>query len=96
MLGNGQPLQGASAMIITEMSGLVAKKRMAEAKKNGLVRVYAQVKWEGAKVQDSKKFVLALALTQSDQLRIALYQGKMKPNNFKSMGLTNKRVGDKI
>ena len=41
MLGNGQPLQGASAMIITEMSGLVAKKRMAEAKKNGLVRVYA-------------------------------------------------------
>ena len=41
MLGNGQPLQGASAMIITEMSGLVAKKRMAEVKKNGLVRVFA-------------------------------------------------------
>ena len=39
MLGNGQPLQGASAMIITEMSGLVAKKRMAGAKKNSLVRV---------------------------------------------------------
>ena len=39
MLGNGQPLQGASAMIITEMSGLVTKKRMAGAKKNGLVRV---------------------------------------------------------
>lgn len=63
MLGNGQPLQGASAMIITEMSGLVAKKRMARAKKNGLVRVYGKVRWEGAKVQDSKKFVLALAIT---------------------------------
>jgi len=41
MLGNGQPLQGASAMIITEISDLVAKKRMAGAKKNGLVRVYS-------------------------------------------------------
>ena len=47
MLGNGQPLQGASAMIITEISGLVAKKRMAGAKKNGLVRVWGQGKWEG-------------------------------------------------
>jgi hypothetical protein len=46
MLGNGQPLQGASAMIITEMSGLVAKKRMARAKKNGLVRVYGKARWE--------------------------------------------------
>ena len=63
MLGNGQPLQGASAMIITEMSGLVAKKRMAGAKKNGLVRVWGQGKWEGANLQDSKKFVLALDLT---------------------------------
>lgn len=60
MLGNGQPLQGASAMIITEMSGLVTKKRMAGAKKNGLVRVWGQGKWEGAKVQDSKNLSLSL------------------------------------
>jgi len=48
MLGNSQPLQGASAMIITEISDLVAKKRMAGAKKNGLVRVWGQGKWERA------------------------------------------------
>lgn len=35
-------------MIITEISGLVAKKRMAGAKKNGLVRVWGQGKWERA------------------------------------------------
>ena len=79
MLGNGQPLQGASAMIITEMSGHVAKKRMAGAKKNGLVRVQGQGKWEGAKVQDSKKFVLELALAKSNWLETPLYQGKMDP-----------------
>lgn len=63
MLGNGQPLQGASAMIITEMSGLVAKKRMAGTKKNGLVRVWGQDKWEGASLLASKSFVRALALS---------------------------------
>ena len=47
-------------MIITEMSGLVAKKRMAGTKKNGLVRVWGQDKWEGAKVQDSKNLSLSL------------------------------------
>lgn len=57
MLGNGQPLQGASAMIITEISGLVTKKRMAGAKKNGLVRVCGQDKWEGASLLASKSFV---------------------------------------
>lgn len=35
-------------MIITEISGLVTKKRMAGAKKNGLVRVWGQGKWERA------------------------------------------------
>ena len=50
-------------MIITEMSGLVAKKRMAGAKKNGLVRVWGQVKWEEAKLLASKSFVCALALS---------------------------------
>ena len=62
MLGNGQPLQGASAMIITEMSGLVAKKRMARAKKNGLVRVWGQGKWEGASLLASKNFDTTLAV----------------------------------
>ena len=62
MLGNGQPLQGASAMSITEISGLVAKKRMAGAKKNGLVRVWGQGKWEGANLLALKSFVRALAL----------------------------------
>ena len=62
MLGNGQPLQGASAMIITEMSGLVAKKRMAGAKKNGLVRVWGQDKWEGASLLASKNFDTTLAV----------------------------------
>ncbi len=51
---------------------------------------------EGANLQDSKKFVLELALAKSNWLERALYQGKMKPNNFKSMGLTNKRQGGKI
>lgn len=63
MLGNGQPLQGASAMIITEISDLVAKKRMAGAKKNDLVRVWGQGKWEEAKLLASKSFVCALALS---------------------------------
>lgn len=63
MLGNGQPLQGASAMIITEISDLVAKKRMAGAKKNGLVRVCGRGKWKGASLLASKNFAPALALT---------------------------------
>ena len=50
-------------MIITEMSGLVAKKRMAGTKKNGLVRVWGQDKWEGASLLASKSFVRALALS---------------------------------
>ncbi|MGX7432998.1 hypothetical protein [Abiotrophia defectiva] len=69
-------------MIITEMSGLVTKKRMAGAKKNGLVRVWGQDKWEGASLLASKNFATALAMVKSNWLERALYQGKMSPINF--------------
>lgn len=82
MLGNGQPLQGASAMIITEMSGLVAKKTNGRGQEKWLRSCLWLGQIGGAKVQDSKSFAPALALAKSNWLRMPLYQGKISPKKF--------------